>query len=205
MDLWKILVLGTLRLNCNFDFDKLQELANNHRTLRLMLGHAETDIDSRYALQTIRDNISLLTPELLDEINQVVVPVGQDIAVPKKDEELRGSCDSFVVETDAHYPTDRNLLYDAMRKMISRIAVICLEIGITQWRQSHHHVLKIRSLLRNLERLKRSTSKDEDKKALREARVTPHTCQFLNLGNSYWVKTQLCFNWAIRKLSFAGQ
>jgi len=171
MDLWKILVLGTLRLNCNFDFDKLQELANNHRTLRLMLGHAETDIDSRYALQTIRDNISLLTPEILDEINQVVVYAGHDFTMPKNDEGLRASCDSFVVETDVHYPTDRNLLYDAMRKMISLIAVMCSEIGITQWRQSHHYILKIRRLLRNLERLKRSTSKDEAKKAQREAQI----------------------------------
>ena len=26
MDLWKILVLGTLRLNCNWDYDKVQEI-----------------------------------------------------------------------------------------------------------------------------------------------------------------------------------
>ena len=36
MDLWKILVLGTLRLNCNWDYDKVQEMANNHRNLRKM-------------------------------------------------------------------------------------------------------------------------------------------------------------------------
>ena len=34
MELWKILVLGTLRLSCNLDFDKLQELANDHKRLR---------------------------------------------------------------------------------------------------------------------------------------------------------------------------
>jgi len=28
MDLWKILVLGTLRLNCNWDYDKVHEMAN---------------------------------------------------------------------------------------------------------------------------------------------------------------------------------
>ena len=32
-----------------------------------------------------------------------------------------GSCDSFVVETDVHYPTDINLLLDALRKMITLI------------------------------------------------------------------------------------
>ena len=160
MDLWKILVLGSLRVNGNCDYDKLHELANNHRTLRLMLGHAETDIDSLYALQTIRDNVSLLTPEILDEINQVVVPVGQDLAMRKKDEGLKASCDSFVVETDVHYPTDSNLLYDAMRKMITLIAIVCSVVGITQWRQSHHNIQKVKRLLRNLQKLRRSTSKD---------------------------------------------
>jgi transposase, IS5 family len=169
MNLWKILVLGSLRVNCSCDFDKLHELANNHRTLRLMLGHAETDIDSLYALQTIRDNVSLLTPEILDEINQVVVPVGQNMAMRKKDEGLKASCDSFVVETDVHYPTDSNLLYDAMRKMITLIAIVCSVVGITQWRQSHHNIQKIKRLLRNLQKLRRSTSKDAAKKAQRES------------------------------------
>ena len=40
MNLWTILVLGVLRLNCNWDFDKLVEIANNHITLRLILGHS---------------------------------------------------------------------------------------------------------------------------------------------------------------------
>ena len=53
MDLWKILVLGTLRLSCNWDYDKLMDIANNHRTLRLMLGHNAMDSDYRYALQTL--------------------------------------------------------------------------------------------------------------------------------------------------------
>ena len=52
MDLWKILVLGTLRLNCNWDFDKVHEMANNHHKLRQMLGHSKTDFKSLYALQT---------------------------------------------------------------------------------------------------------------------------------------------------------
>jgi len=38
MDQWKILVLGTLRLDLNADFDWIHELANQHNTLRQMLG-----------------------------------------------------------------------------------------------------------------------------------------------------------------------
>ncbi len=168
MDLWKILVLGTLRLNCNWDFDKVHEMANSHNKLRQMLGHSKTDFDSNYALQTIRDNLSLLTPEILDEVNQVVVKAGHSIIMKSKDQALKGSCDSFVVETDVHYPTDINLLFDAVRKMISLIAIICSEQDIKEWRQSHHNILKVKRLLRGIQKLKRSTSKDENKKAQRD-------------------------------------
>ncbi len=41
MALWKIFVMGSLRLNLNCDFDRLQELVNNHKTIRQMLGHAQ--------------------------------------------------------------------------------------------------------------------------------------------------------------------
>ena len=37
MDLWKIPVLGTLRLNCNWDCDKLHDIANNHLKIREFL------------------------------------------------------------------------------------------------------------------------------------------------------------------------
>ena len=83
MELWKILVLGTLRLSCNLDFDKLQELANNHKRLRQMLGHPNTD-ESNYALQTLKDNVALLTPEILDRINQVVVKAGHRLVKKTK-------------------------------------------------------------------------------------------------------------------------
>ena len=103
MDLWKILVLGTLRLICNWDYDKLMEIANEHRTLRLMLGHGTMDDDFRYALQTLKDNVSLFTPVILDKINQIAVKYGHEIVGLKPDEKLNASCDSFVLETDAHW------------------------------------------------------------------------------------------------------
>ena len=85
MDLWKILVLGTLRLNCNWDYDKVKEIADNHKTLRQMLGHGSLIEDEyKYPLQTIRDNVSLLTPELLDKINVVVVEAGHNLVKKKR-------------------------------------------------------------------------------------------------------------------------
>src|SRR5210317_240845 len=190
MDLWKILVLATLRLNCNWDFDKVHEMANNHYKLRQMLGHRETDFESNYPLQTIRDNIALLTPPILDEVNQIVVKAGHSIISPDKDPQLRGSCDSFVVETDVHYPTDTNLLFDAMRKMISLIAIICSEIGITAWRQSHHNILKVKRLLRGIQKLKRSTSKDEAKRQKRDLFIVAEHQNYIEVCQGFVLKAK---------------
>jgi IS5 family transposase len=190
MDLWKILVLGTLRLNCNWDYDKVQEMANNHHKLRQMLGHGKKDSSSSYPLQTIKDNICLLTPSILDEINQVVVKAGHDLISTKKDQKLRGSCDSFVVETDVHYPTDTNLLFDAVRKMINLIAILCSEIGVTTWRQSHHNILKVKRLLRGIQRLKRSTSKDEVQKQKREQFIVSEHQNYITVCQGFVSKTK---------------
>ncbi len=84
MDLWKILVMGTIRLNCNWDYDKLQDIVNNHRNIRQMLGHGLMDDDNEYPLQTLKDNIKLLTPEILDKINILVVEEGHKLLVKKK-------------------------------------------------------------------------------------------------------------------------
>lgn len=78
MTLWWILVLGTLRLGDNKDFDSLHELANQHMTLRQMMLHG-CDDDYRYNRQTVIDNLSLFTPEILDEINQIVVAAGHEL------------------------------------------------------------------------------------------------------------------------------
>lgn len=59
MGLWKILVLGTLRLNLDWDYDRLHEMANHHRNIRQMLGHGIADDDYIYKLQTLKDNIGL--------------------------------------------------------------------------------------------------------------------------------------------------
>ena len=38
MDYWSILVLGAVRLGCNFNYDRLQNLAEEHRSLRRIMG-----------------------------------------------------------------------------------------------------------------------------------------------------------------------
>ena len=84
MEVWKILVMGLRRLNCNWDYDKLKEIVDNHKTIRQMLGHPDFSDEYRYPLQTIEDNVRLFTPELLNEINQIVVRVGQNLVKKKR-------------------------------------------------------------------------------------------------------------------------
>lgn len=84
MSLWKMLVLGVLRLDLNCDYDRLHELANQHKTVRQMLGHSDFFDDESYNIQTIKDNVRLLTPELLNDINEVIVKAGHELMGKKK-------------------------------------------------------------------------------------------------------------------------
>jgi hypothetical protein len=83
MDLWKIFVMGTLRVNLNWDYDRLLEMVNQHRLIRQMIGHGSFDDDYQYKLQTIKDNVRLLTPEILDKINEIVIAAGHDLVKKK--------------------------------------------------------------------------------------------------------------------------
>jgi IS5 family transposase len=173
MEQWKILVLGVLRLGLNADYDRLHQLANEHKTIRQMLGASgwadgEEDL---YQLQTIKDNLRLFTPELLDRINCEVVAAGHQLVKKSPDAALHVRADSFVVETDVHYPTDINLLWDAIRKLIEIIAGLCAEIGITEWRQSAYQLRQFKKLYRQVQRRKHSTAKDPDKRAAKQEDV----------------------------------
>ena len=159
MSLWSILVLGVLRLGLNCDYDRVMELANEHRTLREMLGHGLFDEDKRYGLQTIKDNVTQLTPEILASINHEIVKQGHQI-LGQENAVLLGRCDSFVVETNVDFPTDVKLLVDAMRKLL----VACGEADktvneIKGWRQWVHLYNGLRNLGHKASKLKKSNSR----------------------------------------------
>ena len=189
MNLWKILVLGAIRLGCNWDYDKLQEIANNHKTLRQMLGHGIFDEDYRYALQTLKDNVSLMAPKVLNKIEQIVVKAGYKL-LGKEQKDLKGRCDSFVVETDVHYPTDINLLFDAIGKVINLTTLLCDALGISGWRQSQYNTGKIKKLFRKAQNLKHSNSKDEKKKTKRAELIIEAHQVYIDLVESFLEKVK---------------
>ncbi|MEN8251718.1 MAG: ISNCY family transposase [Bacteroidota bacterium] len=184
---WKILVFGVLRLGLNTDYDRIHDLANNHSTIRQMLGHSDWDDTHEYSLQTIKDNLKLFTPEVLDQINQEVIKAGHSLVkkkqkdgltVKNKDltcqdkppvaEKLRGRCDSFVLETNVHFPTDISLLFDAVRKSTIASAQLAELYELAGWRQFQNNIKKFKKQYRKIQILKHSTSKDETKKIQRD-------------------------------------
>ncbi len=169
MQQWRILVLGVLRLGLNIDYDRVQELANQHSTLRQMLGHGDWSDQTQYKLQTLKDNLQLFTPELLERINQAVVEAGHVLLKKSPDEGLAARCDSFVVKTHVHYPTDINLLWDAMRKTIEICAQLCQAHGLSDWRQSAYNLRQLKKLYRQAQQRKHCAARDEDKRAAQQA------------------------------------
>lgn len=156
MHLWRIFVLATLKQGLNCDFDRLQQYANHHDTVRQMLGHGDWADDTKYPMQTLVDNISLLSAEKLVESSQLVVEHGHEWVKKSPGDALRGRCDSFVVETDVHYPTDFNLLWDAMRVLVGA----CKEYGLPGWRQHAAHLREVRRLFHRV-RGRRNQDREE--------------------------------------------
>ena len=130
MDLWRILVMGLLKQGLRCDFDRLREIVNRHADVQSFPGHDVWFDPCRYKLQTIRDNVALPAPELLRKVNDLVAAAGQEILGLEPGAALVGRCDSFVVETDVHYPTDVGLLREASRA--------CAAFGVSGWRQRRH-------------------------------------------------------------------
>ncbi|MCP3924319.1 MAG: ISNCY family transposase [Desulfobacterales bacterium] len=160
LNYWEILVLASVRLGCNLNFDALQDLADNHKNLRqmLMVGPYK---NNRYPRSTIHDNLSKLSGDTLEEISQYVVRIGHKL-VPKAIEKVRG--DTFVVKKNIHYPTDTNLLFDGIRKMLKLSSKLADAFDILGWRQHAYHLQKFKTLRRKIEKAARSRAKDRDER-----------------------------------------
>ena len=82
------------------------------------------DQHDRYSLQSLKDNVSLLTEDALNKINIVIVQLGHKTLDARLTKQLNIKTDSFVVKSNVHYPTDTSLLFDAMRYLINLIGTL---------------------------------------------------------------------------------
>ncbi len=148
--------MGVVMQGLGCDFDRLHELVNEHMTLRQFLGHADIWDKRKYEYQTVVDNVCLVRPELLAQVGQLIVESGHAVARKKPGEPLRGRCDSFVVETDVHYPTDVNLLMDAMRCLVRATGRAASEHGVAGWRQWRHLTQSVKRLFNQVRSTRRA-------------------------------------------------
>lgn len=157
---WEILILASVRLGCNLDYDQLSDLADNHDKLRKMFGLSPFDI-KRYPRSTINDNLTCLSPKTIDAISALVVDEGHRLC-PKAVDSVRG--DSYVVQRNIHYPTDINLLFDGIRKIIELTIKITKSHKISGWRKHKYLLKKAKGIRRKIEKIARSKQKEKEKK-----------------------------------------
>lgn len=148
MDYWQILVLASVRLGCNLDYDKLQDLAENHRNLRAIMGVGMWDEKTSFSWRRICENVCLLKPETIDAINHLIVAEGHRLA-PEAAKTSRA--DSFVMETAIHYPTENTLILDGIRKILEQSVPLAEAYGFTGWRQHQHLWKRIKRLSRTID------------------------------------------------------
>jgi hypothetical protein len=177
MDLWCIFVLAQVRLCLNLSYDVLHNLANNHITLRQILGIEKSFGYDRveFSYQNIYDNITMLSDELVAEINVIVLEFGHKEVFKKKESTaLRLKTDSFVVESNVHFPTDYNLLWDSTRKCLDTVSVFLEKYKeLDRWRKIENWRYAIKGLMRELGKASSSGGKNK------QARVEQATKRYL--------------------------
>ncbi len=150
LDYWHITVLTAVRLGCNLDYDKLQDLAEQHRALRHTMGIGDWQEDVDFNSRGIRDNICLLQTETIEAISHCIVAEAYRLC-PGAVKKVRA--DSFVAETNIHYPTESSLIVDGVRKTLELCATLSEGFDITGWRQYDHLLKKVKQTARQISRI----------------------------------------------------
>ena len=147
---WQITVLAAARLGCNLDYDKLQDLAEQHRALRHIMGIGDWQDNVDFNWRRIRDNICLLKPDTVEAISHCIVAEAYRLC-PEAAKKVRA--DSFVVGTNIHYPTESSLIVDGVRKTIELCVALSEDFDLTGWRQHGHLLKKVKQTARQISRI----------------------------------------------------
>jgi IS5 family transposase len=192
MDLWQILVLGVVRLGLDADWDRMEHLANYDLLLRQMLGVCPDPWGTnahRFVHQTLRDNAALLDEGLLKQINVLVAAAGRQVFESKPSAQpapLQIKVDTYVLETDVHFPTDLNLLFDAGRKCLDLVDKYQKVLGydLPGWRKLEDWRRRFKAAERVASKTVFGGGKDKDK------RVRVVVSDYLQIGRELSLKVQ---------------
>lgn len=171
MDLWQIFVLAQVRLCLNISYDRLHELANSHKYIRQIMG-IESEFDCMQVeleYQNIIDNVNLLDDATVKLLNDEIVKIGHGVFKKKELEALRLKTDSFVVESNVHFPTDYNLLYDCGRKCLDIVSKLIKNKNIMGWRKLENWRKEMKSLSRCLGQSTKGGGKDKEERVKKAA------------------------------------
>lgn len=154
MDLWCIFVLAQVRLCLDMSYEGLHHNANNNHVMRRLMG-VERDFGYErieFEYQQIYDNVSQLGDDLISELNRVILEFGYGHVFKKKgNTALHLKTDSFVVESNVHFPTDYNLLWDCARKCLDVMLKLSKKYNsLKGWRKIGYWRAEIKGLMREL-------------------------------------------------------
>jgi len=171
MDLWHILVLGVIRLALDCDYDRLEYLVHYDGLLRQIMGLEpvfEGEFGKGFHQKTIIENINYIDEELLQKINEIVVKAGHSL-FKKKEEKIEAKADTYVLETNIHFPTDMNLLWDACRSCIRIIEKFYKAGLVVGWRKLKDWRKEIKKLMRICTKVYKSGGKKKEEKLKKAA------------------------------------
>jgi hypothetical protein len=151
MDLWHVLVLGVVRLALDCDYDRLEYLVHYDTLLRRIMGlesHFRGEFGQGFHQKTLSENVCHIDEAFLAEINAIVVKAGRSVFKKKDDEPLRAKSDTYVLETNVHFPTDLNLLWDACRKCLDLLPRLARVQHLPGWRKASLWQTQLKTFLR---------------------------------------------------------
>ena len=125
-------------------------------------------MDFEFALSSLKDKVPLLSEELLEQINAIVAKHGH-AQIKKKDAVLEIKADSYVFETNVHFPTDLNLAWDCARKCIVLGTRLAKFNQLKGWRKNEYWLKQIKSLARDCARACRSGGKHKEDRIAKTA------------------------------------
>jgi len=150
MNYWQILVLSSVRLGCNLNYDKLQDLAEQHQALRGIMGIGDWTPAKQFDWRRINENLLHVRPDTIREITQLVALEGHRF-IPEAPQAVRG--DSFVVKTNIHHPTDSSLIGDGLRKILDIAPKLADLLSESGWRQQKYLQKKLRNILYKINKI----------------------------------------------------
>ncbi len=123
MDLWCIFVLAQVRFSLNISYEMLHNLANNHRAIRQLMGVEREfgDEPFEFEYQTLYENVSAVSNDLLDELNKVMSDFGLSELSRKRRKGAGHTKDHLPKKSEKTFP-DR--FWISLRRLGKRLSAI---------------------------------------------------------------------------------